>query len=118
MMTNVMLGSYPDLFNAGAASSGVPFGCFRSPTGAIRAWSDQCANGTLVMTGEQWGNQVRAAFPGYTGRRPRMQLWHGTGDDTLNYQNFIEETKEWTDVFGISQCATAAKENDPDLLYT
>ena len=27
MMTNVLLGSYPDVFAAGAAYSGVPFGC-------------------------------------------------------------------------------------------
>ncbi|KAK7464384.1 hypothetical protein VKT23_006551 [Stygiomarasmius scandens] len=117
MMTNVMLGSYPELFKAGAASSGVAFGCFRSPTG-IRGWSDQCAAGQLIMTGRQWGNQVRAAFPGYIGPRPKMQLWHGTADDTLNYQNFAEEIKEWTNVFGISEVPTDTEDSDPEALYT
>ncbi|THU96858.1 carbohydrate esterase family 1 protein [Dendrothele bispora CBS 962.96] len=117
MMTNVMLGSYPELFKAGAASSGVAFGCSRSPTG-MREWSDQCADGQLIEAPRQWGDQVRAAFPRYTGRRPGMQLWHGTADDTLNYQNFIEEIKEWTNVFGISENPAITIENDPDMLYT
>ena len=28
MMTNVLFGSYPDVFKAGAAYAGVPFACF------------------------------------------------------------------------------------------
>ena len=37
------------------------------------------------MTPQAWGNEVRAADPGYSGPRPRVQLWHGTADTTLNY---------------------------------
>jgi hypothetical protein len=32
-----------------------------------------------------------------------MQLWHGTADTTLNYNNFGEEIKQWTNVLGLSQ---------------
>jgi len=32
-----------------------------------------------------------------------MQLWHGTADTTLNYANFGEEIKQWTNVLGVSQ---------------
>jgi cellulase/cellobiase CelA1 len=32
-----------------------------------------------------------------------MQLWHGTADTTLNYNNFGEEIKQWTNVLGVSQ---------------
>jgi hypothetical protein len=46
---------------------------------------------------------ARGAFPGYNGLRPRMQLWHGTADTTLNYANFGEEIKQWTNVLGVSQ---------------
>jgi len=28
MMTQAMIGAYPDVFKAGAAFAGVPFGCF------------------------------------------------------------------------------------------
>ena len=34
MMTNVLLGDYPDVFKAGAAFMGVPFGCFATTDGS------------------------------------------------------------------------------------
>ena len=101
MMTNVLLGDYPDVFAAGAAFMGVPFGCFATTDGS--SWNSACANGQLVRTPRQWGDLVRAAYPGYTGPRPRMQIWHGTEDGTLRYPNFQEQVKQWTDVHGLSQ---------------
>ncbi len=105
MMTNVMLGDYPDVFKAGAAYMGVPFGCFATTDGS--QWNSQCAQGQISKTPQQWGDLVRAAYPGYTGPRPRMQLWHGTADTTLYYANFGEEIKQWTNVFGLSQTPTS-----------
>jgi cellulase/cellobiase CelA1 len=101
MMTNVMLGDYPNVFKAGAAFMGVPFGCFATNDGS--SWNSTCATGNLIKTPQQWGDLVRAAYPGYNGPRPRMQLWHGTVDTTLNYANFGEEIKQWTNVLGVSQ---------------
>ncbi|BCM71886.1 hypothetical protein EASAB2608_07220 [Streptomyces sp. EAS-AB2608] len=105
MMTNVLLGDYPDVFAAGAAFSGVPFGCFATTDGS--EWNSACSGGTVTRTPQQWGDLVRAAYPGYTGPRPRMQLWHGTEDDTLRYPNFGEEIKQWTNVLGVSQTPAA-----------
>ncbi|MFD0313385.1 extracellular catalytic domain type 1 short-chain-length polyhydroxyalkanoate depolymerase [Streptomyces flavalbus] len=105
MMTNVLLGVYPDVFAAGAAFAGVPFGCFATTDGS--EWNSACANGTVVRTPQQWGDLVRAAYPGYSGPRPRMQLWHGTTDDVLRYPNFGEEIKQWTNVLGVSQTPAA-----------
>jgi poly(hydroxyalkanoate) depolymerase family esterase len=101
MMTNVLLGDYPDVFKAGAAFIGVPFGCFATTDGSM--WNSACANGTIIRTPQQWGDLARGAFPGYSGPRPRMQLWHGTEDTTLRYPNFGEEIKQWTNVLGVSQ---------------
>lgn len=101
MMTNVLLGDYPDVFKAGAAFMGVPFGCFATTDGSM--WNTTCANGQSIKTAQQWGDLVRAAFPGFTGGRPRMQLWHGTEDATLRFPNFAEEIKQWTNVLGVSQ---------------
>ena len=101
MMTNVLLGDYPDVFKAGAAFMGVPFGCFATTDGSM--WNSACANGTIIRTPQQWGDLARGAFPGYSGPRPRMQLWHGTEDTTLRYPNFGEEIKQWTNVLGVSQ---------------
>ncbi|WP_433718015.1 extracellular catalytic domain type 1 short-chain-length polyhydroxyalkanoate depolymerase [Actinoplanes sp. CA-051413] len=101
MMTNVLLGDYPDVFRAGAAFMGVPFGCFATTDGS--SWNSACANGQITKTPQAWGDLVRSAYPGYTGARPRMQVWHGVNDDTLRYPNFAEEIKQWTNVHGVSQ---------------
>jgi len=74
MMTNVLMGAYPDLFAAGSLYSGVPYGCFAGPS----AWNSQCSQGQLIKTAQQWGDQVRSGYPGYTGTRPKVQFWHGT----------------------------------------
>jgi poly(hydroxyalkanoate) depolymerase family esterase len=105
MMTNVLLGDYPDVFAAGAAFAGVPFGCFATGDGS--EWNSQCAGGNVIHTPQEWGALVRNAYPGYTGPRPRMQVWHGTQDDTLRYPNFGEEIKQWTNVQGVGQTPAA-----------
>lgn len=74
MMTNVLMGAYPDIFAAGSLYSGVPYGCFAGPN----AWNSQCSTGQLIKTAQQWGDQVRSGYPGYTGARPKVQFWHGT----------------------------------------
>ncbi|KKJ93778.1 esterase [Micromonospora sp. HK10] len=114
MMTNVMLGLYPDVFSAGAAFAGVPFACFATTNGS--EWNSDCANGQVIKTPQQWGDLVRNAYPGYSGRRPRMQLWHGTNDETLRYPNFGEEIKQWTNVHGLSQTPTYT--DSPQSGYT
>lgn len=117
MMTNVLLGSYPDVFKAGSAFAGVPFGCFAVNPDSLR-WSDDCAKGRVTRSAQAWGDVVRAAYPGYTGGRPRMQLWHGTADETLSYVNFGEEIKEWTDVLGVSQTPVSTETATPQSGWT
>ncbi|RDW68133.1 hypothetical protein BP6252_09529 [Coleophoma cylindrospora] len=112
MMTNVLAGAYPDVFAAGAAFSGVPYGCFAGPN----AWNSLCSAGQLVKTAQAWGDEAVAGYPAYNGTRPRMQLWHGTADATLAYQNLIEANKQWSDVFGIAFASN--KTDTPIAGYT
>lgn len=107
MMTNLLLGAYPDVFSAGAAFAGVPFGCFAGPN----SWNADCAQGKITKTGAEWGDIVRAAYPGYTAKRPRIQMWHGTNDDVLSYVNFGEALKQWTNVHGIDTIADFKETN-------
>ncbi|GAB3891038.1 hypothetical protein GCM10029964_063550 [Kibdelosporangium lantanae] len=106
MMTNEMLALYPDVFKAGAAFMGVPFNCFANaadyPPG-----SSKCTGGSMNRTPQEWGDAVRQAYPGYTGPRPRMQLWHGTADNLVPYSLLQEEIEQWTNVFGLSQTPTS-----------
>ena len=50
MMTNVLMGAYPDVFAAGSAFSGVPYGCFAG----AGMWNSQCSQGQLIKTPQQW----------------------------------------------------------------
>ncbi|MGK4003445.1 PHB depolymerase family esterase [Sorangium sp. So ce1036] len=95
-MTNALLAAYPDVFAGGSVLAGVPAGAWTG--GNAYGWSTP-GNRTAA----QWGDIVRNAHPGFTGERPRVQLWHGTGDDTLTYNpNFPAEVAQWTNVLGLT----------------
>ena len=102
MMTEALLAVYPDVFKAGAEFSGVPAGCWSDGWSAASNWGGTCASGGDVQTAQAWGNLVRAMYPGYTGYRPRIQLWHGSADTTISPTNQTEAIKEWTNVLGLS----------------
>jgi len=116
MMTNVLLGDYPDVFSAGSAMMGVPFGCFATTDGSM--WNSACANGTIIKSPAEWAGLVREAYPGFHGKRPPMQLWHGTADTILFYPNFGEEIKQWTAVQGASQTPAATDNPKPTWTHT
>ncbi|MET8984627.1 PHB depolymerase family esterase [Nonomuraea wenchangensis] len=106
MMTQHMLAVYPDLFKAGASFMGVPFNCFAGASD-YPPGSSRCTGGSMDRTPQQWGDAVRQAYPGYSGPRPRMQLWHGTSDTLVPYSLLRESTEQWTNVFGLSQTPTS-----------
>jgi len=95
-MTQALLAAYPDVFAAGSSLAGVPAGAWTG--GNSYAWSTSGTSG-----GQGWGDKVRNADPGFTGVRPRVQLWQGQGDTTLTYsQAYPAEVAQWTNVFGVS----------------
>lgn len=89
-MTAVMLATYPDVFAAGASFAGVPFGC-----------DVGCMVGPKARSAQGWGDLVRAAWPGYSGRRPRLAVWHGTADLLVPAVNLDVLVEQWTSVHGI-----------------
>jgi poly(hydroxyalkanoate) depolymerase family esterase len=114
MMTELLLALYPDVFKAGAAFAGMPAGCRgASESGTAMGYSGACAGGTVTHTAPQWGDIVRKMDPGYTGHRPRVQLFHGDADTTIRYPNFTEAIKEWTDVLGVATNPTSTTMNVP-----
>ncbi|HVU05492.1 MAG TPA: PHB depolymerase family esterase [Polyangiaceae bacterium] len=117
MMTQALLGVYPDLFRAGVSVSGVPCGCwavgYSGDGGPAPQWSGPCAGGNVIKTGAEWGDIVRAAFPGYAGPRPRVQLWHGTADTLVDFENQAEAVKEWTNVLGLSEAPASSDASKP-----
>ena len=107
MMTEALLAVYPDVFKAGAEFSGVPAGCWSAGWSAASNWGGTCASGGDTKTAQQWGDLVRAMYAGYSGYRPRIQLWHGASDPTISPTNQTEAIKEWTNVLGLSTTPTS-----------
>src|SRR4029077_5679467 len=70
-------------------------------------WSNNCAGGLTIKTAQQWGDLVRAMYPGYTGHRPRLMTNQGDADTTVSYKNTGEAIKEWTNVLGLSMTPTS-----------
>lgn len=109
IMTEALLGVYPDVFMAGVSLMGVPCGCWAegyndvTGSGNTAQWSGPCGAGNVTKTGQQWGDLVRSYYPGYTGHRPRLQHWHGTADTILSYKNMAEDIKQWTNVLGLNE---------------
>lgn len=91
--TTMMLATYPDVFAGGAPIAGVSSKCDLA-----------CSQGMVVKTPQQWGDLVRAAGPaGYNGPYPRISIWHGSADATVNPGYVAEIMKQWTNVHGVDQ---------------
>jgi acetylxylan esterase len=103
MMVEALAAVYPNVFQAGAEYSGVPAGCWSDGYEVVNGvttnnWGGTCANGQDTMTAAQWGALVDKMDPGYSGPRPRLQLYHGSMDTTINYTDQVEAVLEWTNV--------------------
>jgi acetylxylan esterase len=107
MMTELLLALYPDVFKAGSAMAGMPAGCRgNNETGNGGGYSGACAGGSVMRTPEEWGDIARMMHPGYTGYRPRVQLFHGDADDLIRIANHTEAIEQWTNVLGLSTAPT------------
>jgi poly(hydroxyalkanoate) depolymerase family esterase len=120
IMTEALLGVYPDVFMAGVSIMGVPCGCWADgyndvtgKTGNGPQWSGSCAGGSVTKTAQAWGDLVRSYFPTYKGHRPRLQHWHGETDTTLSYKNVAEDIKEWTNLLGLTEEPSGTEANTP-----
>jgi poly(hydroxyalkanoate) depolymerase family esterase len=97
-MTSDILADYPDVFAAGSVDSGPPAQC--STSGITNS---NCTSGTTSHTPQQWGDLVRNSDPGYSGSWPRVAIWQGSSDTTVNPAAMTESRDQWTNVWGISQ---------------
>lgn len=103
-MTNALLAAYPDVFAGGSVLAGVPAGAWTG--GNAYGWTTPASR-----SAQEWGDLVRKADSGFSGARPRVQLWHGMGDTTLTYDpNFKAEVAQWTNVLGLTE-ASGTKAN-------
>jgi len=95
-MTSVMLATYPELFAGGAIIAGLAFGAAQNVRDAL----ESMRSAPLRMPA-QWGDLIRAASS-YDGPRPRVSVWHGALDTTVNINNAQAILTQWADLHGLS----------------
>ena len=91
-MTSVMLATYPELFAAGAVIAGLPFGVATNVREALSGMFQSPSR----PAGEL-GDLVRSASE-HKGPWPKLSVWHGSADRTVNPANANEIVKQWLDV--------------------
>jgi feruloyl esterase len=93
-MTAVMLSTYPELFAGGAIIAGLPFGVATNVRDALEAMRS-----APLRTPQSWGDLVRAASD-WRGPWPKISIWHGALDTTVNINNAQASLAQWADVLG------------------
>lgn len=111
MATTALLVLYPEVFSAGVAFMGIPFGCF--PSEAEFGPGTPCFGGTADKSPGAWGDLARATNPDHTGPWPRVQLWHGTSDALIGYPVLREQVDQWTDLHGLGPSPTSTDSPRP-----
>jgi len=91
-MTSVMLATYPEIFAGGAIIAGLPFGV---ATNMREALSGMCQS--APRPAGELGDLVRNAS-NHKGPWPKLSVWHGSADRTVNPANADEIVKQWLDV--------------------
>jgi poly(hydroxyalkanoate) depolymerase family esterase len=91
-MTSAMLATYPEVFAGGAIIAGLPYGIATNVQEALKGMfqSPSHAAGKL-------GDLVRNASK-HNGPWPKLSVWHGSADRTVNPSNADEIVKQWLDV--------------------
>jgi poly(hydroxyalkanoate) depolymerase family esterase len=91
-MTSAMLATYPEVFSAGAVIAGLPYGVASNVREALSGMMQSPSR----PAGEL-GDLVRNASA-HQGPWPKLSVWHGSADRTVNPANANEIVKQWLDV--------------------
>jgi poly(hydroxyalkanoate) depolymerase family esterase len=105
-MTSVMLATYPEVFAGGAIIAGLPFGVATNVREALNGMFQSPSR----PAGEL-GDLVRNAS-GHKGPWPKISVWHGSADRTVNPANANEIVKQWLDVHHLPTAPMSAADVD------
>ena len=94
-MTTVMLATYPELFAGGAVIAGLPFGIASNVREALSGMMQSPSRPASEL-----GDLVRNAST-HKGPWPKLSVWHGSADRTVNPANADEIVKQWLDLHGL-----------------
>jgi poly(hydroxyalkanoate) depolymerase family esterase len=105
-MTSVMLATYPELFAGGAVIAGLPFGIASNVREALSGMLQSASR-----PANELGDLVRNAST-HKGPWPKLSVWHGSADRTVNPGNADEIVKQWLDVHGLPPAPMSASDVD------
>nr|WP_249153200.1 PHB depolymerase family esterase [Bradyrhizobium diazoefficiens] len=100
-MTSVMLATYPEVFAAGAVIAGLPYGIASNLREALDGMFH-----SPVRPARELGDLVRNASD-YRGPWPKISVWHGSADRTVNPGNANEIVKQWLDLHDLPEAPMA-----------
>jgi poly(3-hydroxybutyrate) depolymerase len=98
-MAAAMLACYPEVFAGGSIVAGLPYGAAAGLPEALSAMF-----GARTSCASELGDRIRNAAPA-TPRQPRVIIWHGDADHTVNPSNAREIVKQWTSAHGVTETA-------------
>lgn len=105
-MTSVMLATYPDVFAGGAVIAGLPFGIAGNVSEALSGMMQ-----SSPRPARELGDLVRKASK-HKGPWPKLSVWHGSADRTVNPANADEIVKQWLDVHGLPSAPMSTADVD------
>ncbi len=105
-MTSVMLATYPEVFAGGAIIAGLPYGIASNVREALGGMMQSTSR-----PGDKLGDLVRKASK-HNGPWPKVSVWHGSADRTVNPGNANEIVKQWLDVHGLPATPMSAVDVD------
>lgn len=100
-MTSVMLATYPEVFAAGAVIAGLPYGIASNLREALDGMFHSPARPAREL-----GDLVRSASD-HGGPWPKVSVWHGSADRTVNPGNANEIVKQWLDLHDLPDAPMA-----------
>ena len=109
-MTSAMLAAYPEVFAAGAILAGLPYGAATDASEAL-----EVMRGAPPRSARERGDAVRAASA-HAGPWPRVSVWQGEADGTVQPGNAEEVLKQWLDLHGLALEAPAAVERSEPVV--
>ena len=96
-MTAVMLATYPEVFAGGGIIAGLPYGAAVMPMCARPRRPCAAPRSGRRMNG---GDAVRRPLP-IAGPWPKVSIWHGALDTTVNINNAQASVAQWADLHGV-----------------
>lgn len=87
---------YPDVYAGVASFAGVPYGCASTLPESVK-----CMIPGIERSSVEHARRVTTAFPGYSGRRPKMSIWQGGIDNVVWPGNQDELVKQWSTLHGV-----------------